>query len=65
MPIFRFKWNRDINVTRQRIQMEGSMQNGLQNQIRRQSVPIEDGVSMGCVEDFLNEIPIGIIIIGN
>ena len=55
-PILKFKRSYDINVKRQYIQMEGTAVNGLQTQVRRQSVPIEDGVSRGRVEGFLTAI---------
>ena len=55
-PIFRFKRSYDINVPHQWVQMEQSVQNGFPNQVRHQSVPIEDSVSRGRVEGFLTAI---------
>ena len=41
---------------RQWVQMKVSIQNSLSNQVRRQPVPVEDGVSRGHVESFLTTI---------
>ena len=57
VPIFPFERSYDINAPSQWINVEGSIQVGLSNQVRRQQVPIENGVSRGRVEGLLSNIP--------
>ena len=54
VPIFPFERSYDINAPSQWINVEGSIQVGLSNQVRRQQVPIENGVSRGRVEGLLS-----------
>ena len=46
----------DINAPRQWINVEGSIQVGVFNQVCRQQVPIEDDVARGHVEGLLSNI---------
>ena len=55
-PILRFEHAYDINAPCQWINIEGSVQVGLSSQVRRQQVPIEDGVARGHVEGLLSNI---------
>ena len=54
--ILRFEHAYGINAPRALINIEGSIQVGLSNQVRRQQVPIEDGVARGRVEGLLSNI---------
>ena len=56
VPIFRFERSYDINAPRQWINVEGSIQVGLSNQVRRQQVPIEGDIARGRVEGLLCNI---------
>ena len=55
-PILRFERAHDINTPRTWINVEGSIQVGLSNQVGRQQVLIEDGVARGRVESLLSNI---------
>ena len=55
-PILRFERAYDINAPRQWINVEGSIQVELSNQVRRQHVPLKDGVARGRVEGLLSNI---------
>ena len=57
VPIFRFERSYDINAARQWINVEGSIQVGLSNQVCRRQVPTEDGVSRGRVKGLLSIVP--------
>ena len=56
MQAHRFERSYDVNAPRHWINFEGSIQVGLSNQVRRQPVSIEDGVSRGRVEGLLSNI---------